>query len=345
MLPSQRYLTSFIILLLGLLQGAFAPPILVTGFLHQPICLAAESKSHLSSVQTIRWQKGRQLIVLYQNNETESPAIFPRYKERVTYIAENNSLLIHQLNLQDEGEYKITTSLKAGPEKETFINLTVLVPVSEPSITVQTEDFPHPKLTMTCTVENGSNPQFSWMKDNKILLANLQFQLLTDNRSLAVTNLTSSHCGTYFCIVQNSVNRLQAQQLITSEHFQECLQPSTLRQNQVLVMALAVSCVVGFIAVFFSIKKFKAKRRELDLREQLSGEEDLFEETRGIRRYSPEAAEFLEENIQDEHSQTNMSSSREETQNCLYTYLDFIPSSGNQENVDPSQYCTIGPQL
>ncbi|XP_072342301.1 uncharacterized protein [Scyliorhinus torazame] len=279
------------------------------------------SRSESSSVQTINWHKGGQTILQYDNNETESSVIFPKYKERVTYIAENNSLLIHQLNLQDE------------------------VPVTEPRITVQTQDPPHPKLTMNCTVDNGSNPKFSWMKDNKTLLNDRQFQLSTDHSTLGVINLTSSVCGTYICSVQNPGNKVQVQQLITNKHFQECSQPFRPQQRQVVVVIVAVLCVIGSIAVFLAIKKCKEQRRELHLREHLSGEEDLFEGTRGIRRPSPEAAEFLEDEIQNEDSQTNMSSSVEGTQRCLYTYLQFIPSSRNQEDQDPSYYHTIGPQL
>ncbi|XP_041030427.1 hepatocyte cell adhesion molecule [Carcharodon carcharias] len=324
MLPSRIYLTSFITLLLGQLQGAFARTIPVTGFLHRPICLAVENKIELSSVQTIKWQRSNQLIVLYQNNETDTPVIiFRKYKERVTYIAENNSLLIHQVNLQDEGHYKITTILKTGMEAETFINLTVLVPVSGLSITVQTDDLPHPTLTMNCTATNGSNPHFSWLKDNKTLLVDLRVQLSTENRSLGITNLTSSDCGTYICIVQNSINRVQAQQLITSEHFQECLH----LQRRVLVIAVAVLSVIGFMMVFLAIKNYKERQWELWSREQMSGEGDL----------------FREDEIQNEHSQTNRSGSGDGSRSGLYSYLHFIPSSENQEDEDPSKYCNIGP--
>ncbi|XP_038635710.1 hepatocyte cell adhesion molecule isoform X2 [Scyliorhinus canicula] len=328
MQPSCTYLTSIIILFFGQQQQAF-PAIQVTGFLHQPVCLAGGSRSELSSVQTINWHKGGQTILQYDNNETESSVIFPKYKEHVSYIVENNSLLIHQLNLQDEGEYKITITLQVGIEKVTFINLTVLVPVTEPRITVQTQDPPHPKLTMNCTVNNGSNPKFSWMKDNKTLLTDRQFQLSTDHRTLGIINLTSSVCGTYICSVQNPVNKVKVQQLITNKHFQECSQPFRPGQRQVLGVTVAVLCVMGFIAVFLAIKKCKEQRRELRLRENLSGEEDQFEE----------------DEIQNEDSQPNMSSSGEGTQRCLYTYLQFIPSSTNQEDQDPSYYYTIGPQV
>ncbi|XP_067910481.1 hepatic and glial cell adhesion molecule [Heterodontus francisci] len=335
MLQSQSYLTSFIILLLGHLQGASAQTKLVTGFLHQPICLAVEGNRNESSlVQTISWHRGIQSIVQYQNTAHSTVKIFPKYEGRITYIAENNSLLIHQLSLLDESTYMITTTLNSGLEIHKFINLTVLVPVSEPSITVQTEDAPYPKLTMNCTVKSGSNPQFSWMKDDQILPVDQQFQLSTDRRSLGVSNLTSSDCGTYSCIIQNPVNRVEAQQLITDDHFQDCVRLPTVGPEQHLGTTVAMFCVVGFLVVFLvvflAIKKYKERQRGLRLREQLNGEEDL----------------FREDKVQNEQSQTNMSSLRDGPQSCQYTYLHFIPRSGSQEEEkDQSGYCTIGPRL
>uniref|UniRef100_UPI00398F0A90 hepatic and glial cell adhesion molecule-like n=1 Tax=Pristiophorus japonicus TaxID=55135 RepID=UPI00398F0A90 len=262
MLCSQRYLTSFVILLLGLMQGVSAHTKLVTGFLHRPVCLVVEVNMDDSrSTQTIIWQRGSQHIVQYQKASNASAKIFPKYEGRVTYDPENNSLVIHQLSLQDEGHYMITITPSSGLEVRTFINLTVLVPVSEPRITVRTEGAPHPMLIMNCTVENGSDPQVSWMKDNKILVSGQQFRPLINYRSFRVANVTSSDCGTYTCIVQNPVNRVEAPQLITDEHFQECLHRPALGMGQALSITVAVLCAVGFLAVFIVIKKYKGRRR------------------------------------------------------------------------------------
>ncbi|XP_067826839.1 hepatic and glial cell adhesion molecule-like [Heptranchias perlo] len=354
MLRSQGYLTSFIILLLGLLQGESEHTKLVTGFLHRPICLAAEENMNGSSlVQTISWQRGIQSIVEYQNTTHPSVMIFPKYKGRVTYITENNSLLIHKLSLQDEGCYRMTMTLHSGLEITESINLSVLVPVSKPSITVQTEHSPNPTLTMNCTIKSGSDPQFSWMKDNKILLGDQQFQPSVDHSILGVANLTCSDCGFYTCIVQNPINRVEAHQLITDEHFTECLLPAALGLGVVLSITAAVFCAIGFLVVFLTIKKYKERRRGcvrwlegLILREQLSGEENSPRETRGNRRESAEPLPFPEEEILNEHSQTNMSDSGVGLQGAHYIYLHFIPSSGNRETEgDQFGYSTIGPRL
>ncbi|XP_059495045.1 hepatic and glial cell adhesion molecule a [Stegostoma tigrinum] len=326
MLHSRRYLTWFIILLVGQLQGGkFTHTTQVTGFLHQSVCLTVENEIESSSVQTIQWQRGKKLIIHYVNNETETPVtIFPMYKGRVTYIAENNSLIIHQLSLWDEGDYRVTTTSPLGLEKVSVINLTVLVPVSEPSITVWVQDIPYSKVTMNCTVENGSNPQFSWMKDNASLLLEPWFQLSADYRSLAVINLTSSDCGVYVCSVQNPVNRVRTQQLITGERFQACLQP--LSQLRYVAIVLCILFVFTSIVTLVVIKTHRKRQR-------------------GFQSWRDEQDPFTENEIENERNQADLSTSADGPQSSLYTYLRFIPSNENQKSQEPSQCRTPGPQL
>ncbi|XP_072885971.1 hepatic and glial cell adhesion molecule-like [Hemitrygon akajei] len=299
---SKGFLTLYLSLMLGVLQKAFTS--LVTGFLNQPIYLAVEDTMNYSSpVQTISWKIGSVKIVEYIS--PDPPKVFPQFESRVTYFSENNSLFIHQLSLQDEGHYIITTSLTSGTESQSYINLTVLVPVSQPNITVQIEKLPSPTLTMNCTVKNGSDPQFSWIKDNKILVTN-QHRMSTDNHSLRITNIKSSDCGIYTCFVQNPVNRVEKQQLISAEHFQECLHP--LSWVQVLVTTLAVLCVVGILAVVFTVKRFKGRQ---------------------------------EDDVQHEQGKDNMPDVGEESQDAQYSSLLLDNTHGNKQEVN-STYCIIG---
>ncbi|XP_055516558.1 hepatocyte cell adhesion molecule-like [Leucoraja erinacea] len=255
MQSSKGYLMFHVILLLGLLQKVNSLSVsgntqLVTGFLHQPIYLAVKVNDS-SSVQTIRWKIGVQVIV--EHTSSLSAEVFPMFKERMDYIAENNSLLIHRLSLQDEGQYISITSFESGAEVGSYINLTVLVPVSQPSITVQTENDPYPTVTMNCTVENGSSPQFSWTKDN--------IRVSTGHQSLRIANLNGSACGVYTCLVQNPVNSVERQQWISDEHFQGCYHPLCHGPGCIVGSTLAILCAVGFLAVILVVK-YKGRQRE-----------------------------------------------------------------------------------
>ncbi|XP_069752390.1 hepatic and glial cell adhesion molecule [Narcine bancroftii] len=303
MQDSKEYLALYLSLLFGLLQKASGGTSLVTGFLHQSVHLTVEETMKNSSpVQAISWKMGTQNIVEYQCTSFLSPKIFPKFNNHMTYIAGNNSLHIHQLRLQDEGRYVITTVLESGVEIHSYINLTVLVPVSQPNITVQIENSPYPILTMNCTVKNGSNPHFFWIKDNKILVGN-QHQASTSHYSLRITKLNSSDCGVYTCFVQNPVNSMERQQLISAEHFKECLHLPD--QGQILASTLTLLCVVGILALVAIIKKYKGRQRENE--------------------------------TQNEQEQANVTNAEEDVQ---YSNLIFIHTCKKEENFN-STYCTI----
>ncbi|XP_062894270.1 hepatic and glial cell adhesion molecule-like [Mobula hypostoma] len=303
---SKGFLTLYLNLMFGVLQKVSGYTSQVTGFLNQPIYLTVEDTMNYSnSVQTIGWKIGSVWIVQYTS--PDPPKVFQPFKSRITYFAGNNSLFIHQLSLQDEGHYVITASLTSGAESHSYINLTVLVPVSQPNITVQIEKLPSPTLSMNCTVKNGSDPQFSWIKDNKILVTN-QHRMSTDNHRLRITNMTSSDCGIYTCFVKNPVNRVEKQQLISAEHFQECLHPLSWVRVLVLVSTLAVLCVLGFLAVIFTVKRFKGRQ---------------------------------EDDVQHEQRKDNMPDVGEESQDAQYSNPLLNNTHGNQEEVN-STYCIIG---
>ncbi|XP_078282727.1 hepatic and glial cell adhesion molecule-like [Rhinoraja longicauda] len=294
---SKGYLTLYLLLLFGLLQKVNSLSMsgntqLVTGFLHQPIRLTVKRVNGSSPVQTISWKLGAQVIV--HHSPPLSTDVFPKFKERMTYIAENNSLVIHLLSQQDEGQYILIESLESGAEVVSYIHLTVLVPVSQPSITVQTENGPYPTVSMNCTVENGSDPQFSWIKDSNIRVS-------TGRQSLRIANLTRSACGVYTCLVQNPVNSVERQQWISEEHFQECWPPLCQGLGCILGSTLAILCTVGFLAVIFVVK-YKGRQRE--------------------------------DRAQAEQGQANVPDAGEVSPGAQYYNQLLIHSCGNQENIN-----------
>uniref|UniRef100_UPI00398ED96C neural/ectodermal development factor IMP-L2-like isoform X3 n=1 Tax=Pristiophorus japonicus TaxID=55135 RepID=UPI00398ED96C len=62
-------------------------------------------------------------------------------------------------------------------------------------------------LNLTCTIVKGTEGRFWWEKDSEKIVNNSRHSVLESGTVLTVTEITSSDCGSYKCVVNNDISR------------------------------------------------------------------------------------------------------------------------------------------
>uniref|UniRef100_H3BF77 Ig-like domain-containing protein n=1 Tax=Latimeria chalumnae TaxID=7897 RepID=H3BF77_LATCH len=145
-------------------------------------------------------------ILTYNNGNMQATS---GYQDRVQ-LYPNGSLLLHNLNASDAGSYTVTWAERNGQETRGTIQLIIYVSVSEPQINISKNSTPHGVLTMSCAVNEGTDPSFSWLKDKQTLREDARHQISEGNSSLEIINVTEADCVTYTCVVSNPISRKSA---------------------------------------------------------------------------------------------------------------------------------------
>ncbi|XP_061598655.1 HEPACAM family member 2 [Cololabis saira] len=198
-------------------------------FIHIPSLIhhGIEGKSLLLSVEThfslddaeiqgtwshTRLSGTRTMLVTFTK---ENAIINMMHHNHLFFKQPNTSLLIRQLNQDDEGDYHLSLNLKfynkTGKvfKEEKTIHLTVDVPVSTPAIEKSPsyaviED--KANVTWTCSVEKGTRVTFQWFRDNVPLVPSKRHHFTRDNATLLLSPVRKEDKGTYHCVVSNPVS-------------------------------------------------------------------------------------------------------------------------------------------
>ncbi|XP_028666272.1 hepatic and glial cell adhesion molecule a [Erpetoichthys calabaricus] len=162
----------------------------------------------------IKWQLKRDKpVTVVQSLGTDIIGnLRPEYKDRV-HIFDNGTLLLHNLQLDDEGTYEVQISITDDTfTGERYINLTVDVPVSKPSVVMVsstvlelTEYF-----SLNCSHDSGTKAQYTWTKGGKALGNDTRLQLSQDKRVLTIVRVLMSDDDIYSCTVENPVSTMKS---------------------------------------------------------------------------------------------------------------------------------------
>ncbi|XP_051728173.1 HEPACAM family member 2 [Ctenopharyngodon idella] len=143
-----------------------------------------------------------------------------RLKNNPMLILPNGSLYFEHLEEDTQGEYELQLNI-IFPGSSDIVNvtktvtITVSVPVSIPIISktpdseiVEDRD----NVTLTCSVEHGTNVQFKWLKNNMLIGPSDRHTFSQDNRTLFINPVKKEDIGQYICEAQNYISKIQSKQ-------------------------------------------------------------------------------------------------------------------------------------
>nr|XP_040043981.1 hepatic and glial cell adhesion molecule a isoform X1 [Gasterosteus aculeatus aculeatus] len=188
----------------------------VRGTAGKEALLSVSYSSSSSDKPVIKWQLKRakeKPITVVQSIGTDIIGnLRPEYRNRIQ-VFENGSLLLHNLQLSDEGAYEVEISITDDTfTGERYIELTVDVPVSRPYIQMMASSVLElsEHFNLHCSHENGTKPMYGWLKGGKVLTNDTRLQLSHDQKVLTISRVVISDDDIYACTVENLISSMKS---------------------------------------------------------------------------------------------------------------------------------------
>ncbi|KAF3692798.1 Hepatocyte cell adhesion molecule [Channa argus] len=217
--PSQLTLFGLLLLLFtGEVSGVnvTSHTQVVRGTVGKEALLSVSYSSSSSDKPVIKWQLKRDKdkpITLVQSLGTNIIGnLRPEYRNRIV-VFENGSLLLHNLQLSDEGAYEVEISITDDSfTGEHYIELTVDVPVSKPYIQMMASSVLEYSeyFNLRCSHDNGTKPIYSWLKGGKVLTNDSHLLLSHDQKLLTISRVLMSDDDIYTCTVENPISSMKS---------------------------------------------------------------------------------------------------------------------------------------
>ncbi|KAF4104100.1 hypothetical protein G5714_015087 [Onychostoma macrolepis] len=235
------------------------PSPLVRGTLGGSALLSVTYTSTSSDQPVIKWQLKRDKpVTVVQSIGTDIIGnLRPEYRGRIL-LYENGSLLLHHLQLSDEGAYEVEISITDDTfTGERYISLTVDVPVSRPfvhmvasSVLELTEFF-----ILNCTHDSGTKPTYSWQKGGKSLTNDSRLLLSHDQKILTISRVVISDDDVYSCRVENPISSMKSLPVKLTVYRRSSL--------YIILSTGGIFLLITLVTVCACWKPSKKKRQEL----------------------------------------------------------------------------------
>ncbi|XP_068173912.1 hepatic and glial cell adhesion molecule a isoform X2 [Antennarius striatus] len=188
----------------------------VRGTVGKEALLSVSYSSSSSDKPVIKWQmkrdKEKPITIVQSIGIDIIGNLRPEYRHRVS-VFENGSLLLHNLQLSDEGAYEVDISITDDTfTGDSYIELTVDVPVSKPYIqmvassVLEYSEYFH----LHCSHDNGTKPVYGWLKGSKVLTNDSRLLLSNDQKVLTITRVLMSDDDIYVCTVENPISSMKS---------------------------------------------------------------------------------------------------------------------------------------
>ncbi|XP_069752383.1 V-set and immunoglobulin domain-containing protein 10-like 2 [Narcine bancroftii] len=130
----------------------------------------------------------------------------------VKVLSNSASLVIDNLQLAAEGRFtcqSLYDNNNGARLVYIFVDLHVLVPVTNPSIQMSTSaPVEGSAMSILCSVENGTGPlEYTWNRQVTLSMSPMNISETTNNQ-LNVTSVNRNHTGWYTCTARNEVNEV-----------------------------------------------------------------------------------------------------------------------------------------
>ncbi|KAF7691330.1 HEPACAM family member 2 [Silurus meridionalis] len=204
-------------------------PSAVDGVLGKSLYIPVENKFNEDEVQFqgTWFQISPELIhlVTFDNNRAIHDLVLKKTVEHIT--PPNISLNFTRLDEADEGDYKLTIHInRNGVNKSDTVTKNVRITVNEPlSIPVVEKSSKgtlmedQDNVTLTCTVEKGTKPEFKWFRNNHPVNPSKRHAFLQNNSILQISPVKKEDIGEYSCSVKNPISHFRSQFIELSVYY------------------------------------------------------------------------------------------------------------------------------
>lgn len=188
----------------------------VRGTVGKEALLSVSYSSSSTDKPVVKWQlkkdKVKPITVVQSIGTDIIGNLRPEYRNRIL-VFENGSLLLHNLQLSDEGVYEVEISITDDTfTGEHYIELTVDVPVSKPYIQMMASSVLEYSeyFNLHCSHNNGTKPVYSWLKGGKVLTNDSRLLLSHDQKVLTISRVLMSDDDIYTCTVENPISNMKS---------------------------------------------------------------------------------------------------------------------------------------
>ncbi|XP_060708578.1 HEPACAM family member 2-like [Hemiscyllium ocellatum] len=180
------------------------------------------------------------------------------YRTRIQFDSETGSLRLSNFTPFDQGTYQITVTADDGAEDKASTQVTMYEHIAGVTVTMTPNVTNSMRnITLSCSVERGTRPEFSWTKDRKNITETERLSIGNSGQTLELYMLGAEDCGTYTCLVTNQLNnQTQSLSLSASLNFLQCSTDlaSPKRHHYLLAIITVASGIVLMSLLIYSTK-------------------------------------------------------------------------------------------
>ncbi|XP_027006597.2 hepatocyte cell adhesion molecule-like isoform X4 [Tachysurus fulvidraco] len=230
----------------------------VTGVLHERVELRGRY-GHNPDVEEVDWASytvNSTKKLLYSVIKAGNATCFYRC-QNISFNLENMSLILDHITKKDEGNYEEKTIFKN--KTILYFNITLSVPYLDPRILAVSKvnvSCISGSLTLNCET-SGKFKQLQWFRNGLPLPDDQRFSLSDNNKTMVLSNLTSSDCGNYTCQVSDA-HGTSAAHVIVSEN--ACPQES-FSKHILFTAGLSLICLLVLSISLILLCKYYDRRK------------------------------------------------------------------------------------
>ncbi|XP_008423888.1 hepatic and glial cell adhesion molecule a isoform X1 [Poecilia reticulata] len=310
----------------------------VRGTVGREALLSVSYSSSSADKPVIKWQvkkdKVKPVTVVQSIGTGIIGNLRPEFRHRIQ-VFENGSLLLHNLQLSDEGTYEVEISITDDTfTGEHDIELTVDVPVSKPYIQMMASSVLEysEHFHLHCSHDNGTKPTYSWLKGGKVLTNDSRLLLSHDQKVLTISRVLMSDDDVYACTVENPISSMKSVPVRLTVY-------SSGRSSLYIILSTGgIFLLITLVTVCACWKPSKKKHRPVPQRAPIYMEQsenghdvDVVPKPTTLGRRSPMPLYVLNEDETLEHLEESSGNIAVQSEiNIPATYVPVLPPTTNR---------------
>ncbi|XP_060708595.1 hepatic and glial cell adhesion molecule-like [Hemiscyllium ocellatum] len=195
--------------------------------------------------------------------------------ERVACALQNSNISLTLRNFfpNDVGTYTLELVSDEGDKENVQFAVKLYESISTPSVTWNETEFSKgDNHTFTCKIENGTNPQFHWEKDDETLTNDSRHSISESGMVLTIIAINESDCGSYKCVIKNAINQKEVQVNISTENYKWC-QAGKNHECKIYIIVGLAFVSLGVIIVWM-IYKYRNRQQDNNRRQVTDATQD-----------------------------------------------------------------------
>ncbi|XP_041032806.1 hepatocyte cell adhesion molecule-like isoform X2 [Carcharodon carcharias] len=261
-------IVSIVLLLTGLCLNVNVKEAIIHGISGHPVYLEAtylvEPSNKLHSITWKVDKEGPTRILQYIVSKNKTLPSTP-FRQRIKFDSETGSLVLFDFTPSDQGTYQITVTADDGAEDKASTEVTLYEPIAGIMVTMTpNETFSSRNVTLSCSVERGTEPEFSWRKDGRNITETGRLSVWNSGQSLNLPMFSLEDCGSYACLATNQLNnKTGSLNLLASSRFPQCrvdLRTNPRHRFVLPVLFVIVGTLMGLVSCSAKVGKIALQR-------------------------------------------------------------------------------------